>query len=605
MYRPLRYGRARYISTGLALFVCYVLHSTWFPREVPESVRLARFMNFENHSAPTAVKPSSFNWSSVHVRLPEGDLLQVPFRKNARLPKVQYAFGKETPKQRSQREERREHVRRIFQRDWDAYRRFAWMKDALRPVTGGHMEQFSGWAATLVDSLDTLWIMGLRAEFDEAVAAVAQIDFGNSTSSRVNTFETNIRYLGGLLSAYDLSGRLILLTKATELGDLLYTGFNTANGMPVDFIDFDQAKLGNQLAVEQRVVSASPGTLSLEMTRLSQITGNPKYYTAISGVMNLLFINQNKTNVPGLWPTMVSMANKDVVTGTQFTLAGGADSLYEYLPKMHGLLQGAEPMYDTMSRGFMNAANEHMFFRPMLPRNDDILISGNMVIGQHGNMRLDPESEHLACYLGGAFALGGRLLDRPEDVKIGDKLTKGCMYTYQAMPSGVGPERWNMVACGSRESCRWDEEIWNREKKKRYEWKEHLPKGFTTAKDPRYILRPEAIESVFVLYRITGRQEFQDAAWDMFLAVRNATRTEFASGAVPDVTIPVDPSKNEDYMEVSNPWVPDLNMADTYDQSFWLAETLKYFYLALSPPDLISLDDYVLNTEAHPFRIPR
>lgn len=43
----------------------------------------------------------------------------------------------------------------------------------------------------------------------------------------------------------------------------------------------------------------------------------------------------------------------------------------------------------------------------------------------------------------------------------------------------------------------------------------------------------------------------------------------------------------------------------TCEQSFWLAETLKYFYLALSPPDLISLDDYVLNTEAHPFRMPR
>ena len=37
-------------------------------------------------------------------------------------------------------------------------------------------------------------------------------------------------------------------------------------------------------------------------------------------------------------------------------------------------------------------------------------------------------------------------------------------------------------------------------------------------------------------------------------------------------------------------------------QSFFLAETLKYFYLIFSPPDLISLDEFVLNTEAHPFR---
>ena len=39
-------------------------------------------------------------------------------------------------------------------------------------------------------------------------------------------------------------------------------------------------------------------------------------------------------------------------------------------------------------------------------------------------------------------------------------------------------------------------------------------------------------------------------------------------------------------------------------ESFWLAETLKYFYLLYSEPSLISLDDWVLNTEAHPFRRP-
>lgn len=543
--------RAQFIGLGLAITICYLFYySTWTTNAVPESVRLAYFMNSEAASTPVIVQPSSFNWSSVHIERPADELIQAPSGKNGRLPQVQHNFRKETDEERTRREDRREQVKLVFQRDWEAYRRFAWMKDALKPVTGGYMDQFSGWAATLVDSLDTLWIMGLKAEFDEAVAAVAQIDFGNSTSYRVNTFETNIRYMGGLLSAYDLSKRPALLVKATELGDLLYTAFNTENGMPVDFIGFEEAKNGEQLGVEFEVVSASPGTLSLEMTRLSQITGDPKYYTAISGVMNLFFRNQNKTNIPGLWPTTVSMRNKNVADGILFTLAGGADSLYEYLPKMHGLLQGVVPMYDTMSRGFLNAANQHMFFRPMLPDEKDVLISGNVKAVRQGYTRLDPESEHLACYLGGAFALGGRLLNRPDDVEIGAKLTRGCMYTYKAMPSGVGPERWNMVACGSRSYCKWDEKIWNIEKMKRPEWKKHLTKGFTTVKDPRYILRPEAIESVFVLYRITGQQEFQDAAWDMFLAIRNATRTQFASGSVVDVTQPVNTSTNEDYMEV-------------------------------------------------------
>lgn len=571
MFRAARLKRTRLIAIGLAVAICYLLFSP--SSSSLESVQLASLMNAESAAPAVPFNPSTFNWSTVELEYPPKELLKLPSSKNVRLPRVQFPFGKETAQERETRQLRRDSVRATFQRDWAAYRKFAWMKDALLPVSGGFKDQFSGWAATLVDSLDTLWIMGLKPEFDEAVAAVAQIDFGSSTSPTVNTFETNIRYMGGLLSAYDLSKRPVLLAKAIELGDLLYIAFNTDNRMPVDFINFETAKTGKALAVEAGVVSASPGSLSLEMTRLSQITGNPKYYTAIHGLMSLFHQNQNRTSLPGMWPMMVSMRRMDVTTGNQYTLAGNADSLYEYLPKMHGLLQGAEPMFEDMSTTFLDAANKHMLFRPMVPGEDDILISGNVNVDQMGQPMLDPESEHLACYLGGAFALGGRLLNRPADVEVGAKLTKGCIYAYKSFPSGVGPERWNMAACQSREECKWNEDVWDKEKEKRREWKSHLPKGFTTAKDPRYILRPEAIESVMVshreplnslcdltsklliihqiLYRITGRKEFQDAAWDMFQAVRNATRTDIASGAVRDVTIPVDTSTNEDYMEVS------------------------------------------------------
>ncbi|KAK8055361.1 glycoside hydrolase family 47 protein [Apiospora rasikravindrae] len=585
-----RFGNSRRLLPAVAILaVFYVLYRCNVHR-LEESQWLANYMNVDTPLQLPATAKSSFNWSRVkHQHPPVGEPEPLPSTKGLRaLPKVQHSFKSESAKAKAVREDRRREVRELFQRDWQAYRKYAWMKDALKPMTGTYQDQFSGWAATLVDSLDSLWIMGLREEFNEAVAAVAEIDFGKSSSPRVNTFETNIRYLGGLLAAYDLSKREVLLVKAKELGDLLYGAFNTENRMPVDFIDFARAKTGDELFVEGSVVSASPGTLSLEMTRLSQITGDPKYYNAMSKVMDVFYRQQNETQLPGLWPMMVSMRREDVASGNQFTLAGCADSLYEYLPKMHGLIQGAEPKYKAMSERFMDAADKYMFFRPMIPGEEDILVSGAVNVYNDGQRLLDPETEHLACYLGGTMALGGRLLNRPNDIEIGAKLTNGCIYAYKSMPAGVGPERHNMIACKSRKDCPWDEEVWIQERQKRPEWKEHLPKGFTTAKDPRYILRPEAIESVFLLYRITGRAEFQEAAWDMFQGVRNATGAKLASAAVPDVTKPVDPSQNEDYME-----------------SFWLAETLKYFYLAFSPPDLISLDDYVLNTEAHPFLRPK
>jgi mannosyl-oligosaccharide alpha-1,2-mannosidase len=87
------------------------------------------------------------------------------------------------------------------------------------------------------------------------------------------------------------------------------------------------------------------------------------------------------------------------------------------------------------------------------------------------------------------------------------------------------------------------------------------------------------------MYRITGDITWQDKGWNMFESIINATQTESGHSAVNDVLTLGSAKSNE--ME-----------------SFWLAETLKYFYLLYSTPDVISLDEWVLNTEAHPFRRP-
>lgn len=87
------------------------------------------------------------------------------------------------------------------------------------------------------------------------------------------------------------------------------------------------------------------------------------------------------------------------------------------------------------------------------------------------------------------------------------------------------------------------------------------------------------------MYRITGDPTWMDKGWAMFQATVRATRTESANSAISDVMFEVPELRDE--ME-----------------SFWLAETLKYYYLLFSEPDVISLDEWVLNTEAHPFRRP-
>ncbi|PKK40666.1 hypothetical protein CI102_14915 [Trichoderma harzianum] len=587
-------GRPRIVRNGILLMAAILTlwHLQLLPRTAstasPEWVKLERFMNHNASSSRYPEPKSSFDWSSIKFRYPPHNSTRLPAQGKP-LPQIQHHFsGVESAAAAKQRKQRLLEVKKVFLRAWQGYKKFAWKQDALLPISGGGREQFSGWAATLVDALDTLWIMGLRDEFDEAVAAVAEIDFGSSTSNRINIFETNIRYLGGLLAAYDLSGRKVLLKKAVELGDLIYAGFNTKNGMPVDFLNFHSAKSGEGLMVEGSVVSASPGTLSLELAHLSQVTGDPKYYSAVSQVMDVFYEGQSQTSVPGVWPMSVSMLSKDVVHGGTYTLGGCADSLYEYLPKMHQLLRGGEPKYEIMSKTFLKTADKHFLFRPMLPKEDDILMSGNINVDEKGNPVLDPETEHLTCFVGGMFGLAGKLFNNADDVETGIKLTNGCVYAYRAFPTGMMPERIDLAPCKDRSHCPWDEDYWLQERDRRPEWKTHLPKGFITAKDPRYLLRPEAIESVFYAYRITGRREFQDAAWDMFTAIAKGTQTAYANAAVLDVTIADGKLPLEDYME-----------------SFWLAETLKYFYLVFTTPDIISLDDYVLNTEAHPFKLTK
>jgi mannosyl-oligosaccharide alpha-1,2-mannosidase len=68
-------------------------------------------------------------------------------------------------------------VKASFKRCWDSYRKHAWKKDELKPVSGEWRTTFGGWGATLVDSLDTLLIMKMTDEFNEAVVAIKEIDF--------------------------------------------------------------------------------------------------------------------------------------------------------------------------------------------------------------------------------------------------------------------------------------------------------------------------------------------------------------------------------------------------------------------------------------------
>ncbi|KAL8808429.1 MAG: hypothetical protein Q9223_003813 [Gallowayella weberi] len=250
------------------------------------------------------------HWSQLpeHFPIPTRSLIPLPTGKPKEIPKIQYPnFPNETLDSQTAREAKLDEIRKTFAFSWDGYRKNAWMQDELSPVSGNYRNPFCGWAATLVDSLDSLWILGMKKEFDEAAEAVGKIDFTTSIRNDLPLFEVTIRYLGGLVAAYDLSGHKykILLDKAVELAEVLMGAFDTPNRMPMTFYLWKPTFASQPHRAKTRVVLAEIGSLSMEFTRLAQITKETKYYDAIARITNEFEKLQDNTKIPGLWPKQI------------------------------------------------------------------------------------------------------------------------------------------------------------------------------------------------------------------------------------------------------------------------------------------------------------
>ncbi|KAK1246807.1 hypothetical protein MKX08_000609 [Trichoderma sp. CBMAI-0020] len=518
--------------------------------------------------------PSSYDWSKAKVYHPPTDMKRLPTGSPKKLPQIQANTRSDG------QEARMQAVKKAFLKSWGAYKKFAWTKDELMPLSAKGKTSLSGWSAQLVDALDTLWIMGLKDEFSQAVKEVALIDWSKTQDNRVvNLFEVTIRYLGGLLAAYDLSQEPILLAKAVELGDTLYATFDTPNRLPSHWLDYEKAKQG-QTTADAKMSAAAGGTLCMEFTRLAVLTGNDKYYDAVERIKIFFRRFQNETTLPGMWPIWMNYRDEEMLE-SRYSIAGSADSQYEYLVKMHPLLGGLDAEYPEMAIKALDTIRDNLLFRPMTPGDANILLAGEVEIDDNTrNATFTAKMDHLTCFAGGMYALAGKLLDKLDYVDLGSRLTAGCVWEYDAMPSGVMPESAHFVACAKLDGpCPFNSELMPPTDDPR------RPGGFLSVQGTGYLLRPEAIESVFYMWRITGDQTWRDAAWRMWENIVRETETELAFAVVRDVTV---------------------SLCDKGDsmETFWLGETVKYFYLIFSDSDLMSLDEYVFNTEAHPFRRP-
>ncbi|KAH6895941.1 glycoside hydrolase, family 47 [Thelonectria olida] len=477
-------------------------------------------------------------------------------------------------------------VKEAFQLSWDAYYKHAFPHDSLRPISNTPVDDRNGWGVTAIDALTTAIIMEEATTVRQILEFVPTIDFSTTKrkDSKISVFESTIRYLGGLVSSYDLlkgpykhlapdsESVEALLDQAASLADSLSIAFNTTSGVPdgVVMLNPDPRISG---AKENSI--AGMGTLVLEWTRLSDLTGDQKYAKlAQKGEEYLIRPRGVKEPFPGLVGWHVSTETGEF-TDNQGGWSGGTDSFYEYLIKMY--LYDREAFGEYKDRWILAADStiKYLASHPTSNKNLTYLM-------QYSGTTTYPRSGHLASFSGGSFILGGILLKEEKYIKFGLDLAESYYHTYHASPSGIGPEGFHWV--DSSQATGGNNPLPPAQLADFYE-----SAGFWISWTP-YILRPETVESLWYAYRATGDRKYQDLAWEGFQRMDEHCRAGSGYSGIRDVS------------------QKDGGNKDNFMQSFWLAETLKYLYLIFAEESEVQLqvsskNRFVFNTEAHPVRI--
>ncbi|KAI0082165.1 glycoside hydrolase [Panus rudis PR-1116 ss-1] len=487
---------------------------------------------------------------------------------------------------------KRDAVVQAFKHAWLAYERDAMGSDEYHPIShnGSNLTEAGGIGYTVVDSIDTMLIMHLNEEYQRARDWIAtKLTFDRDAN--FNTFETTIRVLGGLLSAYHLSGYdPIFLEKAQDLADRILPAFDTPSGLPLSMVN-----LAKRVGIPDRdnngwVSTAEAATLQLEFRYLAHLTDEEKYWEKAERVMQVIKAGHLTTGLASIF--MNPQDGRFVLSAIR--LGSRGDSYYEYLLKQYLQTNLTESVYREMYDDAMNGVLGHLVQKSQNARltYTSELIPERNPAGEI-SWRLIPKQDHLVCFFGGSLMLGAittgavsqnvSIPPRPEELTpqgkrdwaTGLELIETCMRTHDTA-TGLAPEivYFRIPNDGIDHSIVPND--WYIKGAKRGEYPPY---------DARYILRPETVESLFIAFRLTGDRRYRDYGWSIFSAIEKYCRIE-SGGYASVVNVDEVPPRHEDKME-----------------TFLMSETLKYLYLLFEDANVLPLSEYVFNTEAHPLPI--
>ncbi|EFN60136.1 hypothetical protein CHLNCDRAFT_33654 [Chlorella variabilis] len=439
---------------------------------------------------------------------------------------------------------RREAIKAAMLHSWRGYEKYAWGQDELCPVSQQGKNSFGGLGATMIDALDTLHMMGFHEEYGRAAEWVRS-EMPLNASFDASVFETIIRVVGGMLAAHDMTGDKVMLERAQQVADRILPAYNTTTKIPLNIINLATQQAKNPTWNQRASTLAEFGTHQVEFWRLSQSTGNDTYAELAEGTIRHLHKGWPQQ---GVMPLFISPTTGNF-TARRVSFGALGDSYYEYLLKMW-LIKGRQ---DEMYRSMWERAMDEMINKLVFTSRE-----GLTYVAEFDRSIIKHKFDHLVCFVPGMLALGahsgavqGAKAERY--MQLAADLTHTCWQMYHRMPSGLSPEYVTFSAQGMKVGAAYN------------------------------LLRPEALEAMWYMWRLTHDWKYRAWGWQVFQAFEAHCKVEAGYSGIKDV-------------RAATP-VPD----DT-QQSFFLAETLKYLFLLFSDDSAFDMDEWVLNTEAHPLR---
>ena len=373
-----------------------------------------------------------------------------------------------------------EDVRSEMRWAWRNYRQHAWGKDQIKPISGGFESFFikdHHVGLTIVEALDTLWIMGLDEEFREGVEWVkSNLNF--DADGDVSVFETAIRLVGGLLSAWHACGDSVLLAKSRDLADRLLPSFGASPlGIPHRFINLRTGALHGPQSNP-----AEAGTFIPEFGILSRATGDDRYRAVAKRAQVTLFERRSRL---GLFGDRI-----DAMTGQwlsrRATVGPPCDSYYEYLWDGWDLLGDRDCL--RMYRACTAAILKHQILR----RGNDLWF---LYVDFETGVPVNMQQDELSAFYGGLLAQGG-------DTAAGRAHTRS--WAKVQARYGILPESFDI---DSGRALRVEN-----------------------------YLRPELADAAFNHWLLDRREEWRHIVRDHYLAMKRWNKAPFGYAALTDVT---------------------------------------------------------------------